>query len=49
MNDLSFTLDDKIVILIEHQSTISENAPMRLFLYLARVYEKLINKKAVYR
>ena len=49
MNDISFTLDDKIVILIEHQSTISENAPLRFLLYIARVYEKLIDKKTVYR
>ena len=49
MNDISFTLDDKIVFLIEHQSTISENAPLRLLLYIARVYEKIIDKKAVYR
>ena len=49
MNDISFILDGKFVILIEHQSTISENAPMRLLLYIARVYEKLIDRKDVYR
>ena len=49
MNDISFTLDDKIVILIEHQSTICENVPLRLLSYIAKVYEKLTDKKAVYR
>ena len=48
-NDISFTIDDKLVILIEHQSTISENLPLRFLLYIARVYEKIIDKKAVYR
>ena len=49
MNDVSFTVDDKIVVLIEHQSTISDNLPLRFLLYIARVYEKTIDKKAIYR
>jgi hypothetical protein len=49
INDVSFTVDDKIVVLIEHQSSISENLPLRLFLYIARVYEGIIDKKATYR
>ena len=31
-NDIAFVLDDKVVILIEHQSTISENMPLRLLI-----------------
>ena len=46
-NDVSFTIDDKIVCLIEHQSTISENLPLRLLMYMARVYERIIDRKAV--
>jgi len=49
MNDISFTVDDKVVVLIEHQSTINNNLPLRFLLYIARVYEKIIDKKAVYR
>jgi len=37
INDLSFTVDDKIVVLIEHQSTINNNVPVRLLMYIARV------------
>ena len=48
-NDIAFILDDKIVILIEHQSSINENMPLRLLIYLARVYEKLIDNDAVYK
>ena len=48
MNDISFVLDGKIVLLIEHQSTVSENAPLRLLVYVARVYEKLVDKRAMY-
>ena len=48
-NDIAFVLDDKIVILIEHQSSLNENMPLRLLIYLSRVYEKLISNDAVYK
>ena len=47
-NDLAFVLDGKIVVLAEHQSTISKNLPLRLLIYVARVYEKLVDNDAVY-
>jgi predicted transposase/invertase (TIGR01784 family) len=43
-NDISFTIGNKLVILIEHQSTINPNIPLRLLLYIARVYEKIIDQ-----
>ena len=49
LNDVSFTIGGKVIFLVEHQSTISENLPIRLLLYIARVYEKIIEKKAMYR
>jgi len=49
MNDVSFTIEDRLVVLIEHSSTISANFPLRLLLYIARVYEKIIDKNAAYR
>ena len=48
-NDICFTIDNKFIILIEHQSTINNNMPLRCLLYIAREYEKLINKNIVYR
>jgi predicted transposase/invertase (TIGR01784 family) len=47
VNDLSFTIDNRLVVLIEHQSTINNNMPFRLLLYIAEVYQKIINHKAV--
>jgi hypothetical protein len=41
INDLSFTVDNRLVVLIEHQSTINPNMPLRLLKYIARVYEKI--------
>jgi len=49
INDLSFTIDNRLVILIEHQSTINDNIPLRLLMYIARVYEKIINRKKLYQ
>jgi hypothetical protein len=48
-NDISFTIGGKFVVLIEHQSTINLNMPLRCLLYIARVYEKLVENKALYR
>ena len=44
INDLSFILDGKILVLIEHQSTINHNMALRLLLYVGRLYEKIINQ-----
>ena len=49
INDVSFTINDKIVVLIEHQSTINENVPLRLLMYIGRVYEKIIDRKKLYQ
>ena len=43
INDVSFTIDNRLIVLCEHQSTISENLPIRLLQYIDRVYEKIIN------
>ena len=34
-----------MVIIIEHQSTVNENMPLRLLSYIARIYEKIDNKR----
>ena len=44
INDLSFRLNEQILVLIEHQSTINENMALRLLMYVARLYEKLLNQ-----
>jgi hypothetical protein len=49
INDLSFMIGGKLVILIEHQSTVSPNMPLRFLLYIARIYEKIVESKTIYR
>ena len=48
-NDLAFTMNGKFLILLEHQSTINENMPLRFLIYVARLYEKLIDVKKIYK
>ena len=49
INDISFTVDNRLVVLIEHQSTINPNMPLRLLIYIAHVYEKIINRTQLYK
>jgi hypothetical protein len=49
INDLAFVVDGRLVVLIEHQSTINKNMPLRILIYLPRVYEKLLDNKTIYR
>jgi len=48
INDISFEIGGKLVILIEHQSTINQNMALRLLMYIARVYEKIVSDKNIY-
>jgi hypothetical protein len=48
INDLSFILDDRLIVLVEHQSTINPNMPLRLLMCIARVLEKIITLKKIY-
>ena len=36
-NDIAMLIDNKIVILVEHQSTINENMPFRILEYITRI------------
>jgi hypothetical protein len=48
LNDISFEIARKLVVLIEHQSSINPNMAIRLLLYIARVYEKLTAGRNLY-
>jgi len=48
INDISFEIGGKLVVLIEHQSTINPNIALRLLMYIGRVYEKIIDDKKIY-
>ena len=35
-------VDGRLIVLVEHQSTINENMPLRLLEYVSRIYEQLV-------
>ena len=47
-NDISFEIGGKLVVLIEHQSTINPNIALRLLLYYSKVTEKRVKGNALY-
>ena len=49
LNDVAFVIENKLVVLIEHQSTINRNMPLRMLLYIGREYEMLTDSRAIYR
>jgi hypothetical protein len=49
VNDLSFTAGGRMVFVIEHQSTPNPNMPLRILLYIARIYEKIVEHRALYK
>ena len=42
-NDVSFIANGRIIVLIEHQSTINKNMALRMLLYVVAIYELLSN------
>jgi len=49
INDVSFLIDKRLVVLIEHQSTICENLPYRLLEYVLHIYEKIVDREKKYQ
>jgi len=49
INDLSFIIGNILVVIMEHQSSINPNMPLRLLIYIAHIYEKIIDRKLLYR
>ena len=48
-NDISMLIEDKIIVLIEHQSTINQNMPIRFLEYVTRLYEQILKTENRYR
>jgi hypothetical protein len=48
-NDISFLLGDRPIVLIEHQSTINRNMPLRFLIYIARLYELLVDGLKIFK
>ena len=48
-NDLGFVIDNRYIVLTEHQSAKSENMPMRQLQYIARTFETLVDSRALFK
>lgn len=50
-NDVAFQVGDLLIVLVEHQSTINENMPLRMLFYVSNEYEKIITsvKRKLYQ
>ena len=48
-NDVSMLVNGRMVILVEQQSSVNENMPLRFLEYICRLYEKLIPLEKRYR
>ena len=48
INDISFTVDNRLIILFEHQSTLNDNMPLRIFNYIQRLYQQTVNLDNIY-
>ena len=47
-NDVARLVDDRIIVLVEHQSTVNANMPLRFLQYVARLYEQIQEPRAKY-
>ncbi len=48
-NDISFMVGDQHIILMEHQSTLSENLPLRMLWYIAKLYRQMVTPDTPYK
>ena len=47
-NDVSWEINGKLIVLVEHQSTVNENMPFRCLEYVTRIYEGIVPIKERY-
>ena len=47
-NDVSWEINDKLIVLVEHQSTVNGNMPFRCLEYVTRIYEGIVPVKKRY-
>ena len=48
-NDVSWEINGKLIVLVEHQSTVNENMPFRCLEYVTRIFEGIVPIKVRYQ
>jgi hypothetical protein len=49
INDLSFIVGSVMVFIIEHQSSLNHNMPLRILQYFAEISKKLVDRRSLYK
>jgi hypothetical protein len=49
VNDLSFIVGGVMVFIIEHQSSLNHNMPLRLLMYFSEIYKKIVDRRSLYK
>ena len=47
-NDVSWEINGKLIVLVEHQSTVNENMPFRCLEYVTKIKKKIVPVKQRY-
>lgn len=48
-NDISFQIGDRFIVLVEEQSSVNGNMPLRMLMYLSELYRRSVPKEALYQ
>ncbi len=48
VNDVAYNVGGKVIVLLEHQSTVNPNMPLRCLSYIGRIYERLLEPQNKY-
>ena len=48
INDIAFTIEGKFIVLIEYQSTVNANMPIRLLMYINEIFKSIVPQKPLY-
>jgi len=48
INDISFEIGGRLVVLLEHQSSINPNMGLRFLMYIAKIYETMNERRVLY-
>ena len=48
-NDVAMEIDNKLIVMVEQQSTVNKNMPLRFLMYVARLYESIIDERDKYK
>jgi hypothetical protein len=49
VNDIAFIIEGRCIVLMEHQSTVNANMPLRMLVYVADIYRSYLEQETLYQ